>query len=96
MALASIFLSLPQNPAKARPIMNDTTRDLLPEGLEDRLPQATAAATRITRAIMDVMDAHGYDRVQPPRSSSSSRWPAAWRAFSRAACSASSIRPAFA
>lgn len=46
--------------------MNDTTRDLLPEGLEDRLPQATAAATRITRAIMDVMDAHGYDRVQPP------------------------------
>jgi ATP phosphoribosyltransferase regulatory subunit len=30
--------------------MNDTTRDLLPEGLEDRLPQATAAATRITRA----------------------------------------------
>ena len=46
--------------------MTDQTRDLLPEGLEDRLPQATAAATRITRAIMDVLDAHGYDRVQPP------------------------------
>ena len=46
--------------------MTNTTRDLLPEGLEDRLPQATAAATRITRAIMDVMDGHGYDRVQPP------------------------------
>jgi len=31
------------------------------------LPQASAAATRVTRAIMDVMDAHGYDRVQPPQ-----------------------------
>ena len=47
--------------------MTTHTRDLLPEGLEDRLPQATAAATRVTRAIMDVMDAHGYDRVQPPQ-----------------------------
>lgn len=46
--------------------MDDTDRDLLPEGLEDRLPQATAAATRATRAIMDVMHGHGYDRVQPP------------------------------
>ena len=47
--------------------MTTHTRDSLPEGLEDRLPQATAAATRVTRAIMDVMDAHGYDRVQPPQ-----------------------------
>jgi len=47
-------------------MMNSTDRDLLPEGLEDRLPQDTAAATRITRALMDVLDAHGYDRVQPP------------------------------
>lgn len=47
-------------------MMDKNDRDLLPEGLEDRLPQATAAATRITRAIMDVLDAHGYDRVQPP------------------------------
>ena len=46
--------------------MDDTDRDLLPEGLEDRLPQATAAATRATRAIMDVMHSHGYDQVQPP------------------------------
>jgi ATP phosphoribosyltransferase regulatory subunit len=46
--------------------MDTETRDLLPEGLEDRLPQDTAAATRITRALMDVLDSHGYDRVQPP------------------------------
>ena len=43
-----------------------TTRDLLPEGLEDRLAPASAAATRVTRAIMDVLGGHGYDRVQPP------------------------------
>lgn len=46
--------------------MSDIDRDLLPEGLEDRLPQSAAAATRIMRAILDVMDAHGYDRVRPP------------------------------
>ncbi len=46
--------------------MSDIDRDLLPEGLEDRLPQAAASATRIMRAILDVMDAHGYDRVRPP------------------------------
>ena len=44
----------------------DTDRDLLPEGLEDRLPAAAAAAARVTRALIDVMDSHGYDRVQPP------------------------------
>ncbi|MDP3908721.1 ATP phosphoribosyltransferase regulatory subunit [Novosphingobium sp.] len=44
----------------------DTDRDLLPEGLEDRLPASAAAAARVTRAIMDVLDGHGYDRVQPP------------------------------
>ena len=43
-----------------------TDRDLLPEGLEDRLPAAAAAAARVTRGMIDVMDAHGYDRVQPP------------------------------
>ena len=45
--------------------MNEPS-DLLPEGLEDRLP---ASATRITsamRACLDVLDAHGYDRVRPP------------------------------
>lgn len=46
--------------------MNDTDRDLLPEGLEDRLPPAASAAVRVTRAVMDVCESHGYDRVQPP------------------------------
>jgi ATP phosphoribosyltransferase regulatory subunit len=46
--------------------MDDTDRDLLPEGLEDRLPQGAAAAARVMRAALDVMDGHGYDRVQPP------------------------------
>jgi len=46
--------------------MSDSDRDLLPEGLEDRLPQGAAAATRIVRAVLDVMDSHGYDRVRPP------------------------------
>jgi len=46
--------------------MTDTDRDLLPEGLEDRLPRAAAAELRMTRAIRDVMDAHGYDPVRPP------------------------------
>lgn len=44
----------------------DSDRDLLPEGLEDRLPAAAAAAARVTRAVIDVLDGHGYDRVQPP------------------------------
>jgi ATP phosphoribosyltransferase regulatory subunit len=48
------------------PPMDDTDRDLLPEGLEDRLPASAALAARVTRAIIDVMDGHGYDRVQPP------------------------------
>lgn len=46
--------------------MTHTDRDLLPEGLEDRLPATTPATTRVTRAILDVMDSHGYDRVVPP------------------------------
>jgi ATP phosphoribosyltransferase regulatory subunit len=46
--------------------MQDTDRDLLPEGLEDRLPQSAAAAAKVTRASLDVMDSRGYDRVQPP------------------------------
>ena len=44
----------------------DTDRDLLPEGLEDRLPASAAVAARVTRAVLDVLDGHGYDRVQPP------------------------------
>ena len=46
--------------------MDHTDRDLLPEGLEDRLPATSSAATRVTRAILDVLDGHGYDRVVPP------------------------------
>lgn len=40
--------------------------DLLPEGLEDQLPVAAARATVAMRAVLDTMDAHGYDRVRPP------------------------------
>ncbi len=46
--------------------MIDPADDLLPEGLEDRLPQSAAAATRIENAALAAMDAHGYDRVRPP------------------------------
>ncbi|MGB7653907.1 MAG: ATP phosphoribosyltransferase regulatory subunit, partial [Novosphingobium sp.] len=46
--------------------MMDTDRDLLPEGLEDRLPPSAAAAAQVTRAVLDVLGSHGYDRVQPP------------------------------
>lgn len=40
--------------------------DLLPEGLEDRLPAEAARITAAMRACLDVMAAHGYDRVRPP------------------------------
>ncbi|MFM7376988.1 MAG: ATP phosphoribosyltransferase regulatory subunit [Erythrobacter sp.] len=40
--------------------------DLLPEGLEDRLPSEAARITAMMRACLDVLDAHGYDRVRPP------------------------------
>lgn len=40
--------------------------DLLPEGLEDRLPAEAARITAAMRACLDVLDAHGYDRVRPP------------------------------
>jgi len=46
--------------------MQDTDRDLLPEGLEDRLPGSAAMAARVSRAALDAMAAHGYDRVQTP------------------------------
>ncbi len=46
--------------------MTPTSRDLLPEGLEDRLPRSAEIAARVTRAMVDVLDSHGYDRVQPP------------------------------
>lgn len=40
--------------------------DLLPEGLEDRLPLEAARITAMMRASLDVLAAHGYDRVRPP------------------------------
>lgn len=46
--------------------MTDPTLDLLPEGLEDRLPPRAAASSRVTRAILDTMAANGYERVAPP------------------------------
>ena len=46
--------------------MTDSDPDLLPEGLEDRLPRTSAAATRVLRTIADVLQSHGYDRVTPP------------------------------
>lgn len=46
--------------------MSDPTSDLLPEGLEDRMPQSAAAAARIEQDTMAVMGAHGFDRVRPP------------------------------
>ncbi len=46
--------------------MTTPAPDLLPEGLEDRLPQSMAAAERIERAVLEVLHAHGYDRVRPP------------------------------
>ncbi|MEM7666908.1 MAG: ATP phosphoribosyltransferase regulatory subunit [Pseudomonadota bacterium] len=42
------------------------TNDLLPEGLEDRLPQSAARITHAMRACLDVLGANGYDRVRPP------------------------------
>ncbi|MEO6092287.1 MAG: ATP phosphoribosyltransferase regulatory subunit [Novosphingobium sp.] len=46
--------------------MDESDRDLLPEGLGDRLPAGAAVAARATRAMLDAMDLFGYDRVQPP------------------------------
>ena len=46
--------------------MQDTDRDLLPEGLGDRLPQAAAASQRVRRAVLDVLASHGYERVETP------------------------------
>ncbi|QIQ86787.1 ATP phosphoribosyltransferase regulatory subunit [Erythrobacter sp.] len=40
--------------------------DLLPEGLEDRLPLSAARITNAMRACLDVLHAHGYERVRPP------------------------------
>ena len=46
--------------------MTDPTADLLPVGLEDRLPAAARALPRARRAALDALDSHGYERVIPP------------------------------
>lgn len=46
--------------------MPDTDRDLLPQGLGDRLPQAAAVSQRVRRAALDVMAGYGYERVETP------------------------------
>jgi len=43
-----------------------TNTDLLPVGLEDRLPVSAARITRAMREALGVLDTHGYDRVRPP------------------------------
>ena len=60
-----------------------TQDDLLPVGLEDALPERARTMTTSMRAVLDAMDAHGYDRVRPRSSSSSIRWPGGWTASPR-------------
>jgi ATP phosphoribosyltransferase regulatory subunit len=40
--------------------------DLLPEGLQDCLPERAGQITRAMRALLDTLAGHGYDRVRPP------------------------------
>ena len=40
--------------------------DLLPEGLEDRLPTSAERITAAMRSCLDVLHGHSYDRVRPP------------------------------
>lgn len=46
--------------------MTRFTPKLLPEGLRDRLPDEAEAASRVTRALIDIMASHGYRRIAPP------------------------------
>ncbi|QGN53196.1 ATP phosphoribosyltransferase regulatory subunit [Novosphingobium sp. Gsoil 351] len=46
--------------------MDESDPDLLPEGLEDRLPGEAATGQQVMRAMLAAMDGHGYDRVSPP------------------------------
>lgn len=45
--------------------MTNIPSELLPEGFRDRLPPQAETAARVTRAMLDVMAAHGYARVSP-------------------------------
>lgn len=46
--------------------MQDTDRDLLPEGLGDRMPQQAAAAQKLRRRALDVLSRNGYERIETP------------------------------
>nr|WP_086490098.1 ATP phosphoribosyltransferase regulatory subunit [Novosphingobium panipatense] len=46
--------------------MQDNDRDLLPEGLGDRLPQQAWASQQVRRMAHDVLQGHGYERVETP------------------------------
>jgi ATP phosphoribosyltransferase regulatory subunit len=46
--------------------MHENDRDLLPEGLGDRLPQQAWASQTVRRAAHDVLASHGYVRVETP------------------------------
>lgn len=46
--------------------MQDNDRDLLPEGLGDRLPQQAWASQQVRRMAHDVLASHGYERVETP------------------------------
>ncbi len=46
--------------------MNTLPPGLLPEGLRDRLPGEAAAQARTVRALLDSVEARGYERVSPP------------------------------
>ncbi|HUD27624.1 MAG TPA: ATP phosphoribosyltransferase regulatory subunit [Novosphingobium sp.] len=46
--------------------MHENDRDLLPEGLGDRLPQQAWASQTVRRAAHDVLASHGYARVETP------------------------------
>lgn len=46
--------------------MQENDRDLLPEGLGDRLPQQAWASQTLRRAAHDVLASHGYSRVETP------------------------------
>jgi ATP phosphoribosyltransferase regulatory subunit len=39
--------------------------DLLPEGFRDRLPPQAENAARVSRAMLDVLTSHGFNRVTP-------------------------------
>jgi ATP phosphoribosyltransferase regulatory subunit len=43
-----------------------TIGGLLPQGLRDRLPGEAAAQARTVRALLESIEARGYDRVSPP------------------------------